>query len=42
VSYLGQARRHIGVMAQEAEKKQPHAVMRGPDGMRRVNYAEIR
>ena len=35
-------KKHIGVMAQEAEKKQPHAVMRGPDGMRRVNYAEIR
>ena len=34
--------KHVGVMAQEVEKKQPSAVHRGADGMRRVDYAEIR
>lgn len=32
---------HIGVMAQEAEKKHPEAVMTGADGYKRVNYGAI-
>lgn len=31
----------IGVMAQEAEKKHPDAVMTGDDGYKRVNYTRI-
>ena len=31
----------IGVMAQEVEKTQPDAVMKGSDGYRRVNYAKV-
>lgn len=29
---------HLGLMAQEVEKKRPEAVMKGADGLRRVNY----
>lgn len=32
---------HIGVMAQEAQKKHPDAVKRGDDGYLRVNYSKI-
>lgn len=36
---MGQAKgKHIGVMAQEVEKKNPDAVVRGDDGYRRVDY----
>ncbi len=34
-------RKHIGVMAQEAEKKRPDAVRKGADGLRRVNYGAL-
>lgn len=34
-------KRHIGVMAQEAEKKRPDAVRKGPDGLRRVDYGAL-
>lgn len=37
-SYKGSPERHVGVMAQEAKKKRPDAVRRGPDGLHRVNY----
>lgn len=33
--------KHIGVMAQEVEKTRPDAVVRGPDGMRRVDYGRL-
>lgn len=33
--------KHIGVMAQEAEKKDPSAVMTGPDGYKRVAYGKL-
>lgn len=33
--------RHIGVMAGEAEKKRPDAVMTGPDGLKRVQYGKL-
>lgn len=33
--------KHIGVMAQEAEKKRPDAVMTGPDGLKRVSYGKL-
>lgn len=29
---------HMGLMAQEVEKKRPEAVVKGADGLRRVNY----
>ena len=29
---------HMGLMAQEVEKKKPEAVKTGPDGLKRVNY----
>lgn len=35
------APKHTGVMAQEAEKKNPEAVTRRPDGMRQVNYGTL-
>lgn len=38
---LGDDRRHIGVMAQEAEKKRPDAVSRRPDGLRQVDYGKL-
>jgi len=34
-------RKHIGVMAQEVEKKRPDVVRRGSDGLRRVNYGAL-
>ncbi|MGV2071672.1 tail fiber domain-containing protein [Agrobacterium vitis] len=33
--------RHVGVMAQEVEKKRPDAVSKGRDGLRRVNYGKL-
>jgi hypothetical protein len=33
--------KHIGVMAQEAEKKDPSAVITGPDGFKRVAYGKL-
>lgn len=33
--------KHIGVMAQEAEKKRPDAVATGPDGLKRVAYGTL-
>ncbi|WP_331374925.1 tail fiber domain-containing protein [Sinorhizobium chiapasense] len=33
--------KHLGVMAQEVEKTRPDAVIRGPDGMRRVDYGRL-
>lgn len=36
--YKGGEDTHMGVMAQEAEKKHPEAVKTGPDGYKRVNY----
>lgn len=33
--------KHLGVMAQEVEKKRPDAVMMGDDGLRRVNYGKL-
>lgn len=34
-------RRHVGVMAQEAEKAKPSAVKTGADGLKRVNYGKL-
>jgi hypothetical protein len=42
--YKGEAkggRKHIGVMAQEVEKKRPDAVHKGTDGLRRVDYGAL-
>jgi len=39
---FGLGGKHVGVMAQEVEKKQPSAVYRRPDGVRVVDYAQIR
>lgn len=36
--YKGGQDTHMGVMAQEVEKKVPEAVKTGPDGYKRVNY----
>lgn len=33
--------RHIGVMAQEAEKSRPDAVVTGSDGLKRVDYGKL-
>ena len=33
--------KHVGVMAQEAERKRPDAVMTGRDGLKRVNYGKL-
>lgn len=33
--------KHIGVMAQQVEKKRPDAVRKGPDGKKRVNYGKL-
>jgi hypothetical protein len=33
--------RQVGVIAQDAERKMPSAVMRRPDGMRVVDYAQV-
>uniref|UniRef100_A0A6H1Z9X9 Putative peptidase n=1 Tax=viral metagenome TaxID=1070528 RepID=A0A6H1Z9X9_9ZZZZ len=34
-------KRHIGVMAQQAEKKDPGAVTTRPDGLKQVNYGRL-
>lgn len=34
-------KRHVGVMAQEAEQKRPDAVMTGDDGVKRVDYGRL-
>jgi hypothetical protein len=41
-TYFGGKGKHIGVIAQEVEKKQPEAVARGRDGLRRVDYEALR
>lgn len=33
--------RHVGVMAQNVEKRRPDAVMTGSDGVKRVNYGKL-
>ncbi len=33
--------RHVGVMAQEVEQVDPDAVLTGPDGVKRVDYARV-
>lgn len=33
--------RHVGVMAQNVEKRHPDAVMTGSDGVKRVNYGKL-
>lgn len=33
--------KHVGVMAQEVEKKRPDAVVKGEDGLRRVDYGAL-
>lgn len=43
-SYKGKfddGQRHIGVMAQEVEKKRPDAVLDGDDGIKRVDYGRL-
>ncbi|RAS13553.1 tail fiber domain-containing protein [Ensifer adhaerens] len=43
-SYRGKhddGKRHIGVMAQDVEKKRPDAVSRRSDGLRQVNYGKL-
>lgn len=43
-SYKGKfddGQRHIGVMAQEVEKKRPDAVVEGGDGIKRVDYGRL-
>ncbi|PDT47443.1 hypothetical protein CO661_11920 [Sinorhizobium fredii] len=43
-SYRGKhndGKKHIGVMAQEVEKKRPDVVSRRPDGLRQVNYGAL-
>lgn len=40
--YKGAPERHVGVMAQEVEKKRPDAVINGhPDGYKRVDYGSL-
>ena len=39
--YKGQPQTHIGVMAQDVEKRHPDAVATGPDGLKRVDYGTI-
>jgi hypothetical protein len=34
-------KRHVGVMAQEVERKRPDAVLKGRDGVKRVNYGKL-
>ena len=36
-----QHERHVGVLAQEVEQTDPAAVVTGPDGVKRVNYARV-
>ncbi|MCS3741993.1 tail fiber domain-containing protein [Rhizobium sp. BK661] len=43
-SYKGKhddGRKHIGVMAQEAERKRPDAVSTRPDGLKQVHYGKL-
>jgi len=43
-SYRGKfddGKRHVGVMAQEVEKKRPDAVVTGDDGVKRVHYGRL-
>lgn len=43
-SYKGgfdDGRKHVGVMAQEAEKKRPDAVSTRPDGLKQVHYGKL-
>lgn len=43
-SYKGKfddGQKHVGVMAQEAEKKRPDAVDTRPDGLKQVNYGKL-
>lgn len=43
-SYKGKfddGNKHVGVMAQQVEKKRPDAVTRRPDGMRQVDYGKL-
>ncbi|MDW9473472.1 tail fiber domain-containing protein [Sinorhizobium meliloti] len=43
-SYRGKhddGKKHIGVLAQEVEKKRPDVVSRRPDGLRQVNYGAL-
>jgi hypothetical protein len=37
----GDGKHHVGVMAQEVEKKRPDAVSRRSDGMRQVDYGKL-
>ncbi|CDM57680.1 tail fiber domain-containing protein [Rhizobium sp. T136] len=37
----GDGKHHVGVMAQEVEKKRPDAVSRRPDGMKQVDYGKL-
>jgi len=37
----GDGKHHVGVMAQEVEKKRPDAVSKRPDGLREVNYGKL-
>lgn len=39
--YLWSEQEHIGVLAQEVAEVRPDAVVRGPDGFLRVDYAAI-
>lgn len=39
--YKGDPQTHVGVMAQEAEKHNPNAVMTGEDGLKRVDYGKL-
>lgn len=34
-------KRHVGVMAQDVEKRRPDAVATGPDGVKRVHYGRL-
>ena len=38
--YKGSPKTEIGLMAQEVQKKKPHAVAKGADGLLRVNYGK--
>jgi hypothetical protein len=37
----GDGKRHVGVIAQEVEKKRPDAVSRRSDGLRQVDYGKL-
>jgi hypothetical protein len=40
-SYLWSSRLYVGVMAQEVQRVMPDAVVSGPDGFLRVDYAKV-